>query len=84
MQILFNKTIEQCRQLGARGGRAYACNLRLQQSQAQFQPVLQLPQPPAETAHEASLRLDTQCPWLAGAFARRSVKPAAQHRRTWL
>jgi hypothetical protein len=27
MQILFNKTLEQCRQLGARGGRAYGRNL---------------------------------------------------------
>ena len=34
MQIFFNKTIEECRQLGARGGRAYARNLRLRQSQA--------------------------------------------------
>ena len=28
MDILFRKTIEQCRQLGARGGRAHARNLR--------------------------------------------------------
>ena len=45
MQILFNKTIEQCRQLGARGGRAYARNLRLRQSQAPVPPVAQLPVP---------------------------------------
>jgi hypothetical protein len=65
MQILFNKTIEQCRQLGARGGRAYARNLRLRQSQAPVPPVAQLPVPPLETVHEASLRLDAQFPWLA-------------------
>ena len=29
MQILFHKTIQQCREIGARGGRAYARNLRL-------------------------------------------------------
>jgi hypothetical protein len=34
MQILFNKTIEQCRHLGARGGRAYARNLRLRHAEA--------------------------------------------------
>jgi hypothetical protein len=58
MQILFNKTIEQCRQLGARGGRAYGRNLRLRQSQAPVPPVAQLPAPPVETVHQASLRLD--------------------------
>jgi len=35
MQILFNKSVVECRQLGARGGRAYARNLRFRQSQAQ-------------------------------------------------
>jgi len=71
MQILFNKTIEQCRQLGARGGRAYGRNLRLRQSQAPIPPVAQLPPPPVETVHQASLRLDAQFPWLTGACARR-------------
>ena len=71
MQILFTKTIEQCRQLGARGGRAYARNLRLRRSQASLPPVAPLPAPPAETVHQASLRLDAQFPWLAGAYARR-------------
>ena len=71
MQILFNKTIEQCRQLGARGGRAYARNLRLRQSQTPVPPVAQLPAPPLETVHQASLRLDAQFPWLAEASASR-------------
>jgi hypothetical protein len=71
MQILFNKTIEQCRQLGARGGRACGRNLRLRQSQAPLPSVAHLPAPPSETARQASLRLDAQFPWLAGAFARR-------------
>ena len=75
MQILFNKTIEQCRQLGARGGRAYGRNLRLRQSQAPVPPVAQLPRPP-ETVHQASLRLDAQFPWLAS--ARRPTLRAAR------
>jgi hypothetical protein len=76
MQILFNKTIEECRQLGARGGRAHARNLRLRRSQAPVQPVAEIPGPPSETAHQASLRLDAQFPWLAGAFARRPTLKA--------
>jgi hypothetical protein len=71
MQIFFNKTLEQCRQLGARGGRARARNWRLRQSQAPLPPVTQIPGPPGETAHGASLRLDAQFPWLAAAFAPR-------------
>ena len=68
MQILFNKTIEQCRQLGARGGRAYARNRRLRESQVPLTPVAQFSAPPLETAHQASLQLDAQFPWLEGAF----------------
>ena len=68
VQILFNKTIEECRQLGARGGRAFARNLRLRKSQPQT-PLL--PDPSAETAHQASLLLDAKFPWLVGAFAPR-------------
>jgi hypothetical protein len=75
MQILFSKTIEECRQLGARGGRAHARNLRLRQSQAPVQPLVQLPELPSESAHEASLRLDVQFPWLAGSFLRRQAQP---------
>jgi hypothetical protein len=50
VQILFNKTIEQCRQLGACGGRAHARNLRLRQTQAPVQPGAETPGPPSETA----------------------------------
>src|ERR1700682_2619844 len=86
MEILFRKTIEQCRQLGARGGRAHARNLRLRQSQPPLQPVAETPGPPPETANEASLRLDAQFPWLAAAFAPRPThraRPASggHHRR---
>jgi hypothetical protein len=71
VQILFNKTIEQCRQLGARGGRAHARNLRLRQPQVLVQPMAEIPGPPSETAHEASLLLDAQFPWLTAALPRR-------------
>ena len=86
MEILFRKTIEQCRQLGARGGRTHARNLRLRQSQAPLQPGAEIPGPPSETAHQASLRLDAQFPWLAAAFAPRPMhraRPASggHHRR---
>ena len=77
MLILFNKTLEQCRQLGARGGRAHALNLRLRQSQAAVQPVAELAQLPTQTAHEASVRLDTQFPWLTAAFAGRGTQSAS-------
>ena len=71
MEILFNKTIEQCRKLGARGGRAYGRNLRRAKSQAPpTTPDPRRPEPPLESAHEASLLLNAQFPWLAGAFNR--------------
>jgi hypothetical protein len=73
MQILFNKTIEQCRQLGARGGRAFARNQRLRKSQTPVPPVAPLPTPPLETVRQASLLLDAQCPWLAGVSTRRRI-----------
>jgi hypothetical protein len=71
--ILFNKTIEQCRELSARGGRIYARNLLLRKAQAQTQdqPAATVAGPPAETVHEANWRLDGQFPWLAAAFAAR-------------
>ena len=80
MYVVFNETTAKNRRNGARGGRAFARNLRLRK-------LLAIPpQPPAvseeealETAHEASLLLDRQFPWLAGAFAskRRSLSQAS-------
>jgi hypothetical protein len=78
MQILFNKSVPQCRLLGARGGRAYARNLRLRKLQAPppgSQPRVQLPRPQPETTHQASWLLDRQFPWLAEAFPRASRLP---------
>ena len=72
MYILFSETSAQNRRNGARGGRAFARNQRLRQKLAAlFPPPPEGPAPPPETAHEASLLLDRQFPWLADAFAPR-------------
>jgi len=72
LQILFNKTIPQCRLLGARGGRAYGRNLRLRKLQVlPTQPASPLPERAPQSVHEASSILDRKFPWLAEAFARR-------------
>jgi hypothetical protein len=74
MQILFNKTLQQCRLLGARGGRAYGRNERLRRLQAESIPsTVPAPPPPRapQSVHEASLQLDRQFPWLAETFAGR-------------
>jgi hypothetical protein len=69
--ILFNKTPEELRHLGARGGRAYARNQRARRAllAALAQPV---PGPAValETAAEALAVLDAQFPWLRGAEKR--------------
>ena len=70
VEILFNKNIEQCRELGARGGWIHARNLRLRKAKIQVQPVADLV-PPMETVHEASLLLNAQFPWLTEAVAPR-------------
>jgi len=49
MDILFNKTREQCRLIGARGGRAHARNLRLRQAPPPL-PGASLPQPVPQNA----------------------------------
>ena len=76
--ILFHKSLEQCRHLGARGGRACARNQRLRRlaplpSQAPTTPALD--QPSSETAAQAIATLDAQFPWLRGAEKRRSRAP---------
>ncbi len=65
MQILFNKTIAQCRIIGARGGRARARNLRLRRSRPTVT-AASVPTPALETAAEAIAVLDRQFPWLIG------------------
>ena len=64
--ILFNKSPEQLRHLGALGGRAYGRNQRIRR--ALLSPPLVLPPHavPQETAAKAIHLLDTQFPWLRG------------------
>ncbi len=69
--ILFNKSPEQLRRLGARGGRAYGLNQRVRRAQMSTLPAAgALPAPPGETAAQASAVLDAQFPWLRGAEKR--------------
>jgi len=72
MYVLFHETASQNRRNGARGGRAFARNLRLRRLLAPTSPPsTAYSGPPPQTAHEASLLLDRQFPWLAGAFVPR-------------
>lgn len=83
MYVLFNETAAQNRRNGARGGRAFAHNLRLRKLLAAQSPAPErLPGPEPETAHEASLLLDRQFPWLAGAFAPRRKKVRIRNQPT--
>lgn len=68
MYVLFHETPSRNRRNGARGGRTFARNLRLRRLVAPAPLPAQPPAPPPETAHEASVLLDRQFPWLVGAF----------------
>jgi hypothetical protein len=67
--ILFNKSPEQLRLLGAQGGRAYGRNRRLARRALPPTPpkVLSPHVLPGETVAKAIHLLDTQFPWLCGA-----------------
>jgi hypothetical protein len=71
--ILFNKSPEQLRQLGACGGRAYGRNQRARRALVATQPEAVPPPalPPQTTAEDIHV-LDTQFPWLRGAERKRS------------
>jgi hypothetical protein len=78
MYVLYSETASQNRCNGARGGRAFARNQRLRKLLAPPPPAQPLhEEEPPETAHEASLLLDRQFPWLAGAFAPRPRRKSA-------
>ena len=63
--ILFNKSPEQMRQLGACGGRAYGRNQRARRALLATLPEAAPPPAlPRQTAAEAIHLLDTQFPWL--------------------
>jgi hypothetical protein len=65
--ILFNKSPEQLRRLGALGGRAYGRNQRIRRALLSTPPLALPPHAvPQETAAKAIHLLDTQFPWLRG------------------
>jgi len=70
-EMLFNKSLQQCRRLGARGGRAYGRNLRAGRALMLTPPAAISPlAAPSETTAEALAALDTQFPWLRAAEKR--------------
>ena len=79
MYVVFNETIAKNRRNGARGGRAFARNLRLRKLLAPPPlPLVECEEEPRETAHQASLLLDRQFPWLSGAFASKRRKASQE------
>lgn len=66
IQILFNKTIDECRIMGGRGGRVRARNLRLRKSREAPRPA-EIPVVTIETTAQAIARLEHQFPWLMDA-----------------
>jgi hypothetical protein len=64
--ILFNKSPEELRRLGSRGGRAYGRNQRARRRAAEQTAPHAVPSsaPSHETAAEAIAVLDAQFPWL--------------------
>ena len=66
--ILFNKSPEQLRRLGAWGGRTYGRNQRARRALVATQAQALPPRAAQhETAAEAIRALDAQFPWLSGA-----------------
>jgi hypothetical protein len=74
--ILFNKSPEQLRQLGACGGRANARNQRARRALLATLPeAVPPPALPQQTTAADIQVLDTQFPWLRGAERKRSRSP---------
>jgi hypothetical protein len=73
--ILFNKTLEEARRLGARGGKALGRNNRARRARTPAPAPLSPPPPitPESTAAAIS-RLDAQFYWLRGAEKRIPAK----------
>ena len=71
--ILFNKTPDQLRRLGALGGKASGRAQRARRALAPPPPEsIALPAPPQETTTAAIAVLDAQFPWLRGVEKSRS------------
>ena len=78
-QILFNKSLDQLRQLGAWGGRTYGRNQRARKALAAPRPPAVRPSlAPRQSAAQAIRALDAKFPWLSGAEASlsRNQKPS--------
>src|SRR6266849_5263703 len=74
--ILFNKSPEQMRRLGACGGRAYGRNQRARRALGRTPPEVVPPRAvPRETVAQAIHVLDAQFPWLHGAEKQLSREP---------
>ena len=75
--ILFNKSPEQLRRLGARGGKAYGRNQRARRALVPTPPAALPPRAvPQETTTKAIHLLDARFPWLRGAGKPLSRNPA--------
>ncbi|MGA2120230.1 MAG: hypothetical protein ABSH56_36590 [Bryobacteraceae bacterium] len=74
--ILFNRTIDQCRSIGRRGGRARAWNLRARKTAHVAAVPAASCQSGIETARQAIERIDALCPWLKGCELRATGRPA--------
>jgi hypothetical protein len=70
--ILFNKSPEELRRIGARGGRAHGRNERARRTGTPTSPPAVPILIPTETTAQANAVLDSQFPWLRGAERRRS------------
>jgi len=63
--IFFNKSLLQCRSLGARGGRAFGRNQRARRARLTPPPeAVPVPAAISETTAKAIAVLDAQFPWL--------------------
>ena len=77
--ILFNKSLSQCRNLGARGGRVFGRNQRGRRARLMALPeAVPVRAALAETTAGAIAVLDAQFPWLCCAEKRLSREPASQ------
>ncbi len=72
-----HKNIDQCRIIGRIGGVRSGQSRRLRKLAQPPTPIAISPEPQRETAHQASLLLDSEFPWLKGAWLRRGGRPTA-------
>jgi len=71
------KTIDQCRAIGARGGRRSGMVRRARRLAQLAEVTASHTEPQLETAHEANVLLDEQFPHLRNAWVRTARRPAA-------